>query len=152
MSGFTASIWTLDPDLSVVLLPQSIAPQCRRGRCTALTRITRASYITSNYLSAVLSPVTRELYPSLLRKGDRGKFHDITNVPGQYGEQVRYGAVRVTILRTGLFELPGLIFESVKSIIHRSNERVGHADCLYYTANFLNPVTNILRTPCFLLC
>jgi hypothetical protein len=33
--------------------------------------------------------VIRELYPSLLRKGDRGKFHDITNVPGQYGEQVR---------------------------------------------------------------
>ena len=31
----------------------------------------------------------RELYPTLLKKGDRGKFHDITNIPGQYGEQVR---------------------------------------------------------------
>ena len=38
----------------------------------------------------------RELYPALLRKGDRGKFHDIANIPGQYGEQVG-GALKKTV-------------------------------------------------------
>jgi hypothetical protein len=31
--------------------------------------------------------IYRELYPTLLKKGDRGKFHDVTNVPNQYGDQ-----------------------------------------------------------------
>ena len=31
--------------------------------------------------------LVRELYPTLLKKGDRGKFHDVTSVPVQYGDQ-----------------------------------------------------------------
>jgi protein SDA1 len=31
--------------------------------------------------------LVRELYPTLLKKGDRGKFHDVTNIPNQYGDQ-----------------------------------------------------------------
>jgi len=31
--------------------------------------------------------LVRDVYPALLRKADRGKFHDLTSVPVQYGEQ-----------------------------------------------------------------
>lgn len=31
--------------------------------------------------------LVRELFPTLLKKGDRGKFHDVTNIPNQYGDQ-----------------------------------------------------------------
>jgi hypothetical protein len=72
--------------------------------------------------------VIRELYPSLLRKGDRGKFHDITNVPGQYGEQVRSDECRYLEDRFGLF-YSSLVYEILKR----------HLKGILDTATFLKP-------------
>ena len=41
----------------------------------------------------------RDLYPTLLRKSDRGKFHNIGNVPIAYGkEQVADGVSGIELL------------------------------------------------------
>ena len=43
--------------------------------------------------------LVRDIYPALLKKGDRGKYHDPTHMPSMYGEvRPQEGRLRVVYI------------------------------------------------------